>query len=470
MSTPAPNDALAALQAQVRRYESVLAERDAVIAGHEASIAERDAMIEHLQEQVRLLLAQRFAPSSEKMPDGQLGLFNEAEASAEEEESESVPDTEVAAYRRGRPKRAPLPEYLPRVDIVHALPDSERTCPHHAVELERFGEVVSEQLDIIPAKVQVLCHIRGKYRCPNCEGHLRTAPMPAQPLAKSFASPGLLSFIATAKYADALPLYRQHQQLQRIGVELSRTTLARWMVGVGELVVPLINVLRDELLDRPYLLMDETTVQVLKEPGKAPESKSQLWAQMRCKRVRRHTGGRVRRCSSHRIPGNAGRRESNRAVTLKRRCKPVHRVTRSWKNTPCSRRGWGPAADAAQFIRGHADIGMTPWRMPSARLSSAARTGCSAIPWPAPTQAPGCTRSSSVPRRTGSNPTPTCATHSPSCPRHNRSPTSKPCCRLVSTPPPWPTTHSKGPSPHHVNNALCGALTEQPPRPCARRT
>ena len=104
--------------------------------------------------------------------------------------------------------------------------------------------------------------------------------MPAQPVPKSLASPGLLAFIATAKYADALPLYRQCQQFQRIGVELSRTTLARWMVCVGELVVPLINVLRDELVERPYLLMDETTVQVLKEPGKTPQSKSQLWAQM----------------------------------------------------------------------------------------------------------------------------------------------------------------------------------------------
>ena len=116
------------------------------------------------------------------------------------------------------------------------------------MELERFGEVVSEQLDIIPMHVRVLRHVRGKYRCPCCEGHLRTAPMPAQPVPKSFASPGLLACIATAKYADALPLYRQCQQLQRIGVELSRTTLATWMVRVGELVVPLINVLRDELV------------------------------------------------------------------------------------------------------------------------------------------------------------------------------------------------------------------------------
>ena len=151
------------------------------------------------------------------------------------------------AHRRGSPKRAPLPADLPRVDIEHRLEEWQRTCPHHGVELERFGEVVSEQLDSIPAQARVLRHVRGKYRCPICEGHLRTAAMPAQPLAKSFASPGLLAFIATAKYADALPLYRQCQQLQRIGVGLSRTTLARWMVGMGELVVPLINVLRARL-------------------------------------------------------------------------------------------------------------------------------------------------------------------------------------------------------------------------------
>ena len=221
MSTPivsAPSEEVTALHAQVRHYESELTEHDAVIA-------QRDAMIEHLQEQVRLLVARCFAPSSEKIPEGQLGLFNEAEATAAEE-SESAPGTEVGAHRRGTPKRAPIPQALPRIDIEYRLPEDERTCPHHGVELERFAEVVSEQLDIIPMQVRVLRHIRGKYRCPCCAGHLRTAPMPAQPVPKSLASPGLLACIATAKYADALPLYRQCQQFQRIGVELSRTTLA----------------------------------------------------------------------------------------------------------------------------------------------------------------------------------------------------------------------------------------------------
>lgn len=146
--------------------------------------------------------------------------------------------------------------------------------------LERFDETRFEQLEVIPATVQVLCHIRGKYRCPCCTGRLVTAPMPAQPIPKSWASPGLLAHLATGKFVDALPLYRQHRQLERIGCELSRTTLAMWMIRAGQLVQPLINLLRETMLAERYVLMDETTVQVLKESGKGPETTSYLWAQM----------------------------------------------------------------------------------------------------------------------------------------------------------------------------------------------
>jgi transposase len=174
----------------------------------------------------------------------------------------------------------PLPEHLPRIVIEHPLPESERLCPHHGIALERFAEVTSEQLDIVPAKVRVLRHVRGKYRCACCSGHLRTAPMPPQLLAKSIASPGLLAYVATAKFVDGLPLYHQQQQFARIGFDVSRTTLAVWTVRLGQQVQPLINLLRDELLARRYVLMDETTLQVLKEQGKTAESKSYLWAQM----------------------------------------------------------------------------------------------------------------------------------------------------------------------------------------------
>ncbi|MGR9108995.1 MAG: IS66 family transposase, partial [Gammaproteobacteria bacterium] len=134
-------------------------------------------------------------------------------------------------------------------------------------------------LDIVPAKVQVIRHIRRKYACPCCQQTVKTAGLPPQPIPKSVASPGLLAHVAVAKYQDALPLYRQETILERIGVDLPRATLAHWMIRMGEAVQPLINLLRDRLLSYDLIQIDETTLQVLKEPGKPATSKSYLWAQ-----------------------------------------------------------------------------------------------------------------------------------------------------------------------------------------------
>ena len=284
-------DDIVTLKALVRQQAAQLAEHEAALRHERARLAERergivrrDTTIEQLRAKLHLLLARRFGASAETIGDAQLGLFNEAEAEAlceeEQEAGEQEAASTVAAHSRQRPRRKPLPQDLPRVEIHHELPEAERQCPKHGVALERFAEDSCEQLDIIPARVQVLRHIRAKYRCPCCEGRIHTAPLPAQPIAKSLASPGLLAYIAAAKFVLAQPLYRQQKELQRLGCTLSRTTLAVWMVRCGQLVQPLINLLREQLLEAPYLLMDETTVQVLKEAGKAPETKSYLWVQM----------------------------------------------------------------------------------------------------------------------------------------------------------------------------------------------
>jgi hypothetical protein len=103
--------------------------------------------------------------------------------------------------------------------------------------------------------------------------------MPPQPIPKSLASPSLLAFIAVSKYADALPLYRQAGILERIGIDVSRATLAHWMVRVGELVQPLVNLMRERLLAHDFVQCDESRFQVLKEPGKTAESQSYVWVQ-----------------------------------------------------------------------------------------------------------------------------------------------------------------------------------------------
>lgn len=230
-----------------------------------------------LQEQLNLALARRYAASSEKIAPDQIRLFDEAEAEAQAEPVEEVAIT-VPEHTRRKRGRKKLPESLPRIDVIHTLADAERTCPHDGKTLAEIGEVTSEQLDIVPAKIQVIRHIRKQYAC-SCGHCIKTAPLPAQPIPKSMASPGLLAQITVSKYQDALPLYRQEAILKRIGVDLPRATLANWMIQAGSLVQPLINLLRDRLLAYDILQMDETPVQVLKEPGKTAQSQSYLWVQ-----------------------------------------------------------------------------------------------------------------------------------------------------------------------------------------------
>ena len=234
-----------------------------------------------LQEQLNLAIARRYAASSEKISANQLRLFDEAELDAgndvpeEENEEDSITVPEHTRRKSGRKK---LPDTLPRVDVVHELSEADRICPHDGAVLAEIGEEVSEQLDIIPASIRVLRHIRKKYAC-QCGQCIKTAALPKQAIPKSLASPGLLAHIAVSKYQDALPLYRQETILQRIGVDLSRATLANWMIKSGVLIQPIINLLRDRLFDYDILQMGETTVQVLKEPGKTAQSKSYLWLQ-----------------------------------------------------------------------------------------------------------------------------------------------------------------------------------------------
>jgi len=128
--------------------------------------------------------------------------------------------------------------------------------------------------------VRVIQHHRVKYACPCCDDSIRVTPAPARIIPKGLLTETALAWVATAKYQDSLPLYRQAALLSRFGGDLSRNTLAASMVRVGHAVQPIINLLRDHLLDADLILGDETVVQVLKESGRAAQSKSYLWAQM----------------------------------------------------------------------------------------------------------------------------------------------------------------------------------------------
>lgn len=231
-----------------------------------------------LKEQVKLLRDRLFSRKSEQTVESntpQLALFNEPE-------SLSIPpdddDEEVVAPTLRRGKRKPLSTDLPRIEVIHELAEHEQTCAC-GCRKHLIGEETSEQLDIVPMQIRVIKHIRKVYGCRGCETAPVTADKPAQLIEKSMASPSVLAMLLTTKYVDGLPLHRFETVLSRHGIDIPRQTLARWVIQCGEHLQPLLNLMRDRLLESPVIHCDETRVQVLKEPDRDPTSQSWMWVQ-----------------------------------------------------------------------------------------------------------------------------------------------------------------------------------------------
>ena len=253
-------------------------------AERSAELEARERRIRLLEEALRVLKADRYGASREKLSvaPGQGGLFNEAEATIElteavgaEIELTATPLREDKKRSAMKPGRKAIASHLPRIPIVYELPESERHCACGSTLIE-IGTEVSEQLDYLPAKVQVLQHVRKKYACPGCEQCLKTAALPAQILPKTNASPGMAAHVVTSKFVDALPFYRQEVIFERHGVSLPRSTQAAWIIALAERVQPLINLMDERLRESGYIRMDETPVQVLKSE-KAATSEHYMW-------------------------------------------------------------------------------------------------------------------------------------------------------------------------------------------------
>lgn len=266
-----PTDELQALRAQLAAMKGEL----------RVVTVERDL----LREKLKAYQRQLFAAKSEVRGAEQRDLFlNEAEAAATgcepAQETETEQSIEVGAHERKKRGRKPLDPMLPREIVRHELPDSERVCAHDGHALVEIGAEISEQLDIVPQQVRVIQHQRIKYACPCCDLGIKVTPAPARIIPKGLLTESALAWVVVSKFADALPLYRIAALLHRFGGDLSRGTLAASVVRVGTAVQPLINLMRDHLLEADIVYGDETTVQVLKEPGRAAQRKSYMWVQM----------------------------------------------------------------------------------------------------------------------------------------------------------------------------------------------
>jgi transposase len=240
--------------------------------------------IQVLEEQLRLQRIKKYGPGSEKLSDAQLQLleFEPGVSNAEvqaESEREPLPAPVKQQRSRKHPGRQELPAALPRVERVIACTPEQCTCKTCGQATVVIGHDVSEQLDVEPAKYFVVVTKREKRACKRCEeGGVVAAPAPARIIEKSLVSDRVVIDTVIAKYSDHLPLYRQSVILERdAGVEITRATLDGWVMRVGELLIPIVDVMRRELLGGTYIQADETPVDVQLHDGRGQNHQAYLW-------------------------------------------------------------------------------------------------------------------------------------------------------------------------------------------------
>jgi transposase len=276
---------IASLREELKARDEQIQSQRQLLDARDAQIREHSALIEKLKFELARLKRWRFGKHTEALSGEQLALW-EAELDGDiaalqarldalqAEKKNKLASDQGLEDEKQKPKRRPLPDSLPRVEMLHDL--ESKDCPSCHQALERIGEEVSEQLDIVPAKFFVRRHVRPKYCCRQCET-LHLAAMPAQPIDKGIPAPGLITHVATGKYLNHQPLYRQEAEFERMGMPIPRSTMAGWFGELEVLLDPLVHRLIEGLLAQRILHADETPVPVL-DPGAGKTATGYLWA------------------------------------------------------------------------------------------------------------------------------------------------------------------------------------------------
>jgi transposase len=276
------------LHAEVLRLQDCLAESERRRAEHEHAIEERERQIQQLLDYITLLKRKRFGPSADRISPDQLKLFDEAELEALIAELEIAVEAPATPKSRQsdpeqpkeKPVRRPLPQHLPRVERIVDLPEADKQAMGSDWTFIGYDE--SEQLAVIPRQPYVILFKRAKYVPINedvvgAEQGVVIAPRAAQILPKSIAHGSLIADVVVGKFVDALPLYRQEKIFSREGIELSRQTMAGWMIQLDQRLGSLMAAMKALLYQGPVIHIDETRLQVLKEPGREASQQSFMW-------------------------------------------------------------------------------------------------------------------------------------------------------------------------------------------------
>jgi transposase len=269
-----PND-VEALKGILIERDAVLAERSTALETAQALVIAQKLELEKLRFEIAGLKRMKFGRSSEQL-DHQITQMQLTLEDLESSLAQKPEHVRPAPKEQQHPVRRALPDHLPREEIVHETPC---TCPACGGALRRLGEDVSEMIEYVPGRYQVIRHVRPKLSCAACQKIVQAAA-PSRPIARGLAGPGFLAHVLVSKYADHLPLYRQSQIYAREGLELERSTLADWVGGASALLEPLVSALGRYVMAGHKIHGDDTPVPVLC-PGRGTTKQGRLWTYVR---------------------------------------------------------------------------------------------------------------------------------------------------------------------------------------------
>jgi transposase len=303
VSTPVPQASIRPLDIDVllseieRRDSDLAAATQSVIASKDSIIADKDKRIQTLQEQLRLMVHDKFGRRNESLPvpdggwagqyvigpDGSLVFVPAGSEPETEIRTVAVPAHVKSLHGHGR---AALPENLPRKTEIVDLPESQRTCSCCSEAMVVIGSETSEQLRFTKPEVWVQRTERLKYACKHCsENGVSIAPVPEQFVDKGLAGLDLILWIVVSKYVDHLPLYRIHNQIKRWtngALDLSEATMIGWIDAVFNALDPIQQANHRQLSCTGWVHMDETHLKVQDgekdSEGRGKTSTHQLWA------------------------------------------------------------------------------------------------------------------------------------------------------------------------------------------------
>lgn len=280
-------DANSQLNTTVKHLVDALTQKD-------KALADMQTRLDEMTEELKLLRKKLFGSSTEHMSNpyvnsDQLTIYPflgiEPEKEPEPIEAEYI---EIQGYTKSKKAKSTLKEQFSNIPVkqvfIDSLSDEDKLCPTCGTEMQPIGtEIIRREVIHVKPSMYMLEYVGTTYGCPVCKDtedpqFIKDNKAPAALIKGSYTSPSLTSWVLYEKFAKSVPFYRLEKSLEELGAKISRTTMANWAIQCNSLYFKhLTDYFHRELLKRKYLMMDETPIQVLHEPGRTPESKSYVW-------------------------------------------------------------------------------------------------------------------------------------------------------------------------------------------------